>query len=155
LPDETTARDIAIISRDLLHTGDILRYTAVKERTIREGTANPFVMRNHNNLLGKIAGCDGLKTGYFSAAGYSLSATAERNGRRIVAVVLGAQDRLERDVKTKELLERGFATTPSVPTISASGAKPAAVPAVKPATPPASTPPGATIKFVIPNSKQP
>jgi len=155
LPDETTARDLAVISRDLLRAGDILRYTAVKERVIRQGTANPFVMRNHNNLLGAVAGCDGLKTGYYSAAGYSLAATAERGGRRVIAVVLGAAQRLGRDVKTKELLERGFATAPVVPTVSASGAQPAAAPVVKATTPPASTPPGAPLKFVIPNSKQP
>jgi D-alanyl-D-alanine carboxypeptidase (penicillin-binding protein 5/6) len=155
LPDETTARDIAVISRDLLRAGDILRYTAVKERAIRQGTANPFVMRNHNNLLGALPGCDGLKTGYFSAAGYSLSATVERGGRRVIAVVLGAEQRLGRDVKTKELIERGFATTPVVPSVSAGGAKPAAPPAVKSPVPPASTPSGAPIKFVIPNSQQP
>jgi serine-type D-Ala-D-Ala carboxypeptidase (penicillin-binding protein 5/6) len=155
LPDETTARDIAAVSRDLLRHGDILRYSAVRERTIRQGAANPFVMRNHNNLLGKIAGCDGLKTGYFSAAGYSLSATAERGGRRIIAVVLGAQDRLERDVKTKELLERGFASLQSVPSVSAgaSGEKPA--PAVKPPAAPASTKAPATLKFDMPNSSKP
>jgi D-alanyl-D-alanine carboxypeptidase (penicillin-binding protein 5/6) len=156
LPDETTARDIAAISRDLLRHGDILRYSAVKERTIRQGTANPFVMRNHNNLLGKIAGCDGLKTGFFSSAGYSLSATAERDGRRIVAVVLGAQDRLERDVKTKELLERGFASLLSVPSVSAGGAaKPASAPAVKPPAAPASTKAPAALKFELPNSSKP
>lgn len=155
LPDESTARDLAVISRDLLRQGEILRYSVVKERTIRQGTANPFVMRNHNNLLGALPGCDGLKTGYFSAAGFSLAATAERNGRRLIAVVLGAEDRVARDVKVKELMERGFAATPAVPSLRATAAEPASVPVVKPAPPPPSTQPKAPVKFVIPNSTQP
>jgi D-alanyl-D-alanine carboxypeptidase (penicillin-binding protein 5/6) len=81
-------------------------------------------MRNHNHLLGKLAGCDGLKTGYFSAAGYSLAATVERNGRRVIAVVLGSEASKTRDFKVMELVEKGFAATA------------AALPAVKPAVAP-------------------
>lgn len=149
LPDESTARDLAVISRALLREGEILRYSAVRERTIRQGTANPFVMRNHNNLLGALPGCDGLKTGYFSAAGFSLAATAERNGRRLVTVVLGAEDRVARDVKVKELMERGFAAAPAGPGVRATAVNPA--PAVK--STPTTAGPEKTIRFHFPESK--
>ena len=70
-------------------------------------------MNNHNNLLGKVAGVDGLKTGYTKGAGYCLAATAERNGRRLIIVVMGSPDSKTRDLKTIELIERGFATPPA------------------------------------------
>ena len=135
--DLTTARDLALLSRELINHGDILRYTSVKVRMLRGNTANPFEMRNHNHLLGKLAGCDGLKTGYFTAAGFSLSTTVERNGRRIVAVILGSETSKTRDLKMMELVERGFAALPAV-----SGVKPAATPVPVPGqTKPAVTPP--------------
>lgn len=107
--DTSTARDLAVLSRELIRHGDILRYSSVKVRTLRGNTAAPFEMRNHNHLLGKLAGCDGLKTGYFSTAGYSLAATVERNGRRIVVVVLGSEASKTRDFKVMELTEKAFA----------------------------------------------
>jgi len=128
--DLTTARDLAALSRELINHGDVLRYSSVKVRTLRASTANPFEMRNHNHLLGKLAGCDGLKTGYFSAAGYSLSATVERNGRRVIAVVLGSEASKTRDFKVMELVEKGFAATAA--TLPAG--KPTAAPAKPPTT---------------------
>ena len=142
--DITTARDLATLSRELIDHGDVLRYSSVKVRTLRGNTANPFEMRNHNHLLGKLAGCDGLKTGYFSAAGYSLAATVERNGRRIITVVLGSDASKTRDFKVMELVEMGFAamdaTIPTIMTTVApvkqvtAAAKPVQ-PAATPATP--------------------
>lgn len=108
-PDVSTPRDLARLSRELISQGQILRYSAVRERTIREQTTQPFIMRTHNGLLGALPGCDGLKTGYFSAAGYSISVTAERAGRRLITLVLGSTQRVARDVKAKELTELGFA----------------------------------------------
>jgi D-alanyl-D-alanine carboxypeptidase (penicillin-binding protein 5/6) len=142
--DLTTARDLANLSRELINHGDILRYSSVKVRTLRAQTASPFEMRNHNHLLGKLAGCDGLKTGYFSAAGYSLAATVERNGRRIIAVVLGSEASKTRDFKVMELVEKGFAATP------------AALPAVKTTTAqvkPAEAPTKPVAPAVIPTVK--
>ena len=111
--DVSTAHDLALLSRELINHGDILRYSSVKVRMFRANTANPFRMENHNHLLGKLAGCDGLKTGYFAAAGSSLSATVERNGRRILAVVVGSDGSKTRDLKMMELVERGFAALPA------------------------------------------
>lgn len=176
--DRTTARDLAILSRELINHGDVLKYSSVKERVFRPKAPQPFVMRNHNALLGALPGCDGLKTGYFAAAGYSLSATVERNGRRVIAVVLGAEQRVVRDVKTKELIERGFAalppagtapvivTTPSPTVVTTPGAKPPAkstatpaeAPTVKTTPPPeqSSTAKDPAVTFrVIPPEKKP
>lgn len=114
-PDVTTARDIALLCRDLIRNGDVLQYTSIKVRTLRQGTANPFEMRNHNHLLGALPGCDGLKTGYFAAAGYSVAVTAERQGKRVITVILGSEQRVTRDVKAKELCERGFALALAAP----------------------------------------
>jgi D-alanyl-D-alanine carboxypeptidase (penicillin-binding protein 5/6) len=158
--DLTTARDLATLSRELINHGDILRYSSVKVRTLRGNTATPFEMRNHNHLLGKLAGCDGLKTGYFSAAGYSLAATVERNGRRIIAVVLGSDASKTRDFKVMELVEKGFAVpAPAMPAVKTTpaAAKPS-TPVAKPGTPatkpaaPAEIPTVKTDKSVEQNS---
>ncbi len=113
-PDVSTARDLAILARELINKTDILRYTSVKERGFRNGA---FIMRNHNRLLTSFQGCDGLKTGYILAGGFSLVATAERNGRRVVAVVLGGNGArgLVRDAKAAELMMKGFAMLPALP----------------------------------------
>lgn len=108
-PDVTTARDFAILCRELLKHPYALRYTSTRERPFRPGVPGKTIaMRSHNPLLGKVEGCDGLKTGYITAAGYSIAATAQRNGRRIIVVVLDSADRRERDAKAAELIERGF-----------------------------------------------
>ena len=109
-PDVSTARDIAALSRELLKHPRALRYTSTKERGFRD---DAFMMRNHNRLLGEVQGVDGLKTGYFRAAGYSCSVTAERNGRRLVSVILGSRTRTGRDAKTRELLAMGFLALPA------------------------------------------
>jgi D-alanyl-D-alanine carboxypeptidase len=79
-------------------------------------------MRNHNHLLGQVEGCDGLKTGYIAAAGYSIVLTAARNGQRVIVVVLGSVDRNVRDAKGAELVARGFAalSAPAAPLGTAS-----------------------------------
>lgn len=119
--DLTTPRDFARLCRYLVQNTDVLKYTSVRERPFGLGRAKgPVIMINHNKLLGKIAGVDGLKTGYTDAAGYCLSATGERNGRRIVAVIMGsygpnrsADKGRARDLKMIEMLERGFAAVPA------------------------------------------
>jgi len=121
--DLSSPRDYAILCRYLLQNTDILKYTSVKNRNFGEGKRIPskvIAMRNHNNLLGKVAGVDGLKTGYTKGAGYCLAATAQRNGRRVIVIVMGAFGPKgheidighSRDIKTIELLEKGFAALP-------------------------------------------
>jgi len=108
-PDTTTARDIAKLCRMLLNHPDALRYTGIRERTFRANAPEPFIMRTHNHLLGSVEGCDGFKTGYYRAAGYSIAATAAKRGVRAIAVVMGSVDRKQRDAKARELLARGLA----------------------------------------------
>jgi serine-type D-Ala-D-Ala carboxypeptidase (penicillin-binding protein 5/6) len=166
-PDMTTARDLAVLSRHLIQHDRVLAYSSIRVRMLREGTANPFEMRNHNHLLGKLAGCDGLKTGFFSAGGFSLAATAARNGRRVISVVMGSEASKTRDLKTMELIEAAFAKLP--PRTGANAAAPTAaprksapaneeyVPTIKTnkAPPPSSTPPEPPVIFrVIPPPKK-
>jgi len=106
LPDVTTARDLARLARALLKYPDCLRYTSCKEHGFRD---NKFIMRNHNRLLASFPGCDGLKTGFFRNAGYSIVATAKRGNTRIIAVILGSKSKKSRDQKAAELLAKGFA----------------------------------------------
>jgi len=124
--DLTTPRDYAMLCRYLLLNTDVLKYSSVRARDFGANRKQgPQHMRNHNNLLGKINGVDGLKTGYTEGAGYCLSATAERNGRRVIVVIMGAfgpngQKDLgkARDLRAIELIERGFAALPAVtPTV--------------------------------------
>jgi len=113
-PDVTTARDLAILGRALvLKHPEALKYTSTKVREFRDGK---FIMRNHDHLLATFTGCDGLKTGYFKQAGYSIVATAMRNNMRVVTVILGADKGLNpmrpyggRDSKAAELMNKGFA----------------------------------------------
>ena len=107
-PDMTTPRDIARLARAVLSRPGALRYTSTKVHSLRAGR---FVMRSHNTLLESFPGCDGLKTGYFSAAGFSIAATASRGGKRVIAVVLGSTSSRTRDRKARELLDLGFKLT--------------------------------------------
>ncbi len=108
--DVSTPRDIAILCRALLKFSDTIRYTSTKERTFRPDAPKPFIMRSHNHLLGHMEGCDGLKTGYFTAAGFSIAATAVKNNQRAIAVVFGSLHRKERDAKAREILSKGLMT---------------------------------------------
>jgi D-alanyl-D-alanine carboxypeptidase len=70
------------------------------------------IVRNYNTLLGRYPGADGMKTGFICAAGFNLVATATRNGKQLIAVVLGASSGGARAVKAAELLESGFTQNP-------------------------------------------
>jgi D-alanyl-D-alanine carboxypeptidase len=139
--DITTPRDFSLLCRYLVQNTDVLKYTAVRERDFGTGRAKgPQHMRNHNNLLGKIPGVDGLKTGYTQSAGYCLSATAERNGHRVITVIMGSfgpgrqiDKGRARDLKAVELIERGFAALPAdAPVVkTVPPAKPGEIPTVK------------------------
>ncbi len=117
-PDVSTARDLTLLARAVLKHPDTLRYTSTKSCTFRNGS---FAMSNHNHLLGVVDGCDGLKTGFFSNAGFSIVATAQRNNSRVIAVVLGSRHRRTRDLKAKGLLAQGFQELP-MPPVQLSGA---------------------------------
>lgn len=123
-PDITTARDMARLCLELLKHPEALKYTSTKVCEFRPDADQPFIMRTHNHLLKSFDGCDGLKTGYFFAGGYSIAATAHKNGLRAIAVVLGSKNYKTRDRKTREVLSKGLmgmlmASTPSPPAAEA------------------------------------
>ena len=103
----TSAEDIAIMSRELLknHPG-VKKYTTIWMDTIRNGT---FGLSNTNKLIRFYPGATGLKTGFTSGAGYCLSASAQRDGMELIAVVMGAETSAKRNESCKQLLDYGFA----------------------------------------------
>ena len=108
--DVSTARDMAILSRELCKHPAVFTYTSATYRQLRAGTPKPFDMRTHNPFLKEgVAGCDGFKTGYTASAGWSIVVTAKRDNRRVIVVVLGSDDRKMRDAKARELLNKAFA----------------------------------------------
>jgi D-alanyl-D-alanine carboxypeptidase len=114
--DLTSPRDFALLSRHLVQNTDVLKYTSVRLRPFGQGVrAQPMSMKNHNSLVEKVGGVDGLKTGFTNGAGFCLSATAQRNGRRVIVVTMGSEQATVRDLKVTELLERGFAALPPGP----------------------------------------
>ena len=106
-PDHyTTARDVAIMSRELIRHESIKDYTQIWMDTVREGK---FGLSNTNKLLRRYEGCTGLKTGYTSKAGHCLAATAERDGTEYIAVIMGAASSDERFQDAATLLNYAFA----------------------------------------------
>lgn len=105
LPDMTSANDLSILARKLLEHPAVFRYSAEPFVPIRGGTV---VIRNTNHLVGHMEGADGLKTGYFRQAGFNLTATASRDGLRLIAVVLGCPTLQSRFLVAQQLLEWGF-----------------------------------------------
>ena len=103
----TSAHDIALMSRQLLKNHPkIKEYTTIWMDTVRDGT---FGLSNTNKLVRFYQGATGLKTGFTSGAGYCLSATAERDGMELIAVVMGADTSQNRNAACKQLLDYGFA----------------------------------------------
>jgi D-alanyl-D-alanine carboxypeptidase (penicillin-binding protein 5/6) len=111
-PDVTTARDFALLCREVLKHPDALKFTSTARRPFRASSPKPFIMDNHNNLLGVFEGCDGLKTGYTTSGGYSMAVTARRGENRVLCVILGSKDRKVRDSKASALMARGFLIMP-------------------------------------------
>jgi len=102
----TTARDIALLASALIHHFP-QRYRYFSTASFQFGTRR-YV--NHNHLLGKVMGVDGIKTGFTNDAGWTLAASAERGGQRLIAVVLGARSSATRDKDVEHLLDLGFET---------------------------------------------
>ena len=102
----STAKDIAIISRELLKHPKILDYTTIWMDTLRNGS---FGLSNTNKLIRFYKGANGLKTGSTSVAKYCLSASAERDGMQLISVVLCAPSTAERFSSATSLLDYGFA----------------------------------------------
>ena len=102
----TSARDIAIMSKELLKHEKIFDYTTIWMDTVRNGA---FGLTNTNRLIRFYNGANGLKTGSTSKAGFCISATAKRDGMQLIAVVMGSPTRDERNATAAKLLDYGFA----------------------------------------------
>ena len=103
----TSAYDIALMSRELLKNHPMIKkYTTIWMDTVRGGT---FGLSNTNKLIRFYQGATGLKTGFTTGAGYCLSASAQRDGMELIAVVMGAQTSQARNAACKSLLDYGFA----------------------------------------------
>ena len=113
----TSAHDIAIMSRELLvNHPDIKQFTTIWMDSIRGGS---FGLSNTNKLVRYYPGCTGLKTGFTSGAGYCLSASAQRDGMELIAVVMGSETSQKRFDACRGMLDYGFANfahyTPELP----------------------------------------
>jgi D-alanyl-D-alanine carboxypeptidase len=106
----STARDMATLARALIQ--DFPKY--YKLFSTKEFVYKGRRHRNHNRLLRKYAGADGIKTGYIRASGFNLAASVSRNGRRLIAVVFGGKTPRSRDRHIAKLLDRGFAKLASI-----------------------------------------
>lgn len=102
----TSARDLALISCELLQYPDILKYTTIWMDTIRDGA---FTLANTNKMLRRYDGLIGLKTGYISEAGFCISAAAERDGMRMISIVMAAPTKEDRMSDASKMLNYGFA----------------------------------------------
>ena len=108
----TTARDMAILARALrADFPEYFHYFATEQ--FQWGRRQ---FRNHNNLLGSYSGVNGIKTGYTRASGFNLTASAERDGKRVIAVVMGGRTAKSRDAQMRKLLDRAFAMPHAVDT---------------------------------------
>lgn len=100
----TTALDMALLGAAMLQTfPHYYHYFSLREFTYKGVT-----IKNHNHLLGKYDGCDGIKTGYTVPSGFNLLSSATRDGRRLIAVVLGGSSIKSRDQKSMTILDEGF-----------------------------------------------
>lgn len=141
--DTSTARDIAVLSRELLKHKEILRYTNTKTRIFRPDSLpgkGQTQLDNHNKLIRNDEACDGLKTGYTAAGGCSIAATGSRGGKRVIAVVLGGKgganarqaqrlrEKMAQDMMNAAFAQLGVANAPVT-----KYAAPAVIAPVKPA----------------------
>ena len=100
----TTALDMSILAR-ALHTHFSNYYPLFNTKHFK---FKKRMHKNHNNLLGKVHGVDGIKTGYIGASGFNIATSTFRNGKRVFAVVFGGESASKRDKKTAQLIEAAF-----------------------------------------------
>ncbi|MDQ0269310.1 D-alanyl-D-alanine carboxypeptidase family protein [Cytobacillus purgationiresistens] len=104
----STAYDMGMMAKELLKYEDITKFTGTYEAYLRENTEKKFWLVNTNKLVRFYPGVDGLKTGFTQEAKYCLTATAEKNGMRVIAVVFGAPTSKERNAEVTKMLDFAF-----------------------------------------------
>ncbi len=105
----SSAHDMAIMAKELLKYEDITKFTGTYEAYLRENTDKKFWLVNTNKLVRFYPGVDGLKTGFTAEAKYCLTATAQKDGMRVIAVVFGAPTSKERNAQVTKMLNYAFA----------------------------------------------
>lgn len=111
LPEEghySTAHDMSVMAKELLKYEDITKFTGTYEAYLREDTDKKFWLVNTNKLVRFYPGVDGLKTGFTNEAKYCLTATAEKDGMRVIAVVFGAPTSKDRNAQVTKMLDYAF-----------------------------------------------
>ena len=101
----STALDMALLARELLKHPLVLQWSSTRIDTFRNGT---FQLKNSNPLVGVVKGVDGLKTGYYRQAGFCITFTVQRDGVRLIGVVIGVQNKAARATFCKEAIEWGY-----------------------------------------------
>ena len=104
-PDLTTAHDLAILGRKLIAHEKARDWASTAKAPFRNGE---FIMYNPNKLIGTYPGLDGIKTGYHGPAGFCVTASAVRRGKRLISVVMGCPTDRARATETTRLLTHGF-----------------------------------------------
>jgi len=104
----SSAYDMAVMAKELLKYEDITKFTGQYEAYLRENTDKKFWLVNTNKLVRFYPGVDGLKTGFTAEAKYCLTATAQKNGMRVIAVVFGAPTSKERNAQVTKMLDYAF-----------------------------------------------
>lgn len=104
----SSAYDMAMIAKELVRHQKILDYSSIYEDYLREDSNEKVWLVNTNKLVRFYKGADGLKTGYTEDAGYCLTATAKRNGMRLITVVMGEPESSKRNSETMKMLDYGF-----------------------------------------------
>ncbi len=105
----SSARDMALIAKELSKHEEVFKYTSVYDDYLRQNTDRKIWLVNTNKLVRFYDGVDGLKTGFTDGAGYCITATAKKNGMRIIAVVMGEPTSKMRNKEISEMLDYAFA----------------------------------------------
>ncbi len=106
----SSAHDMAMIALELSKHPDVFKYTSIYEDYLRKDTDRKIWLVNTNKLVRFYDGVDGMKTGYTEGAGYCLTATAKKNGMRLIAVAMGEPDSKTRNSEVTNMLNYGFST---------------------------------------------
>lgn len=104
----SSAHDMAVMAKELLKYEDITKFTGMYEAYLRENTDKKFWLVNTNKLVRFYPGVDGLKTGFTAEAKYCLTATAQKDGMRVIAVVFGAPTSKDRNAQVTKMLDYAF-----------------------------------------------
>ena len=104
--DVSSAFDLAILARQIVKFPDLMKWSGTREAPFRNGA---MVLTNTNRLVRETGWVDGLKTGYYREAGFNVTATAKRDGLRLIAVIMAAPQKRDCFAQAAALLNKGFA----------------------------------------------